>query len=910
MDFRKKLLRTGILTLFALTFAGCSDKDIDNHNDLTETPAATTTPTPSEAPEQNNLNQPENLSFDGEWPYFNRSLEGSYAEVISINLLRLGMKNVQQENVKIIEGENLVEDLLVTDDEIRFITPEDPGHDQKIVLLLEKDSKQKHVSIDVSSSRPVAIVETTDYGNEESASERASFRVKGLGGRHELSDNDLVMEVDDNIVLSESISNGLLHVGDASPVSMNGHWTRTPSGNGFSIKAEQLKNLLGDLPPGDVLASVMLNGEGDNSMFAREWEFLIHIPEAELNGRIVDEETSLPITILKGKKVAIVGSGDNAARLVREIDEHGRFSAKGLSSGRYIAKLLDTRLPEFSRAEFIVKRNAKEVSVSIPYFADAYRSGKRVMEKLPPKTMTPKINSENTTQRSTLIEGEIMGRNCHKVLYPPAEDYSFSVTPTHFEYDTPYSCFARMTIPKGVKNVEINVVVGSDKITASSSSRSSFNDTWFYSLAGLPVSIQGDSQDRKSPDYGFLLEKRKCVNVSELTDKGPHEFFARIGATNVGDPHDVISVIYRVKDRCTEKTEIKDAVFASKNKKGYMIIRPLKATGKPGSNHKGAYISLPDIGTSAEWGIPMQVTFGPGNAVLRDINMIIVGGNGQTKFGILDQVTSIKNHDDEVNVNFENLVFPKNVAFGRFSGSVRAFVEVHVEIDGTTHTSPMHPVSLNESNDVNFTPLFFSGIHHGSERRYGGRDAGKGGDSWGAWGALQWLDKNDYVYNDISPLHVAQTPNGRSIIGHAGHSDGFQIDLRYSDANGGYKGTYSGMEDGKPVLAMLERAKNDVMRGQHGSSRDLQNTIKWITENRLLLEGEAKMARVIYAGHDWMASALRDGVFPGKNGGRIPYAGTGSDGGYLPRWDSVPKNIKFGPPHFHHWHISLLPTVQ
>jgi hypothetical protein len=61
-----------------------------------------------------------------------------------------------------------------------------------------------------------------------------------------------------------------------------------------------------------------------------------------------------------------------------------------------------------------------------------------------------------------------------------------------------------------------------------------------------------------------------------------------------------------------------------------------------------------------------------------------------------------------------------------------------------------------------------------------------GGDSWATLPFLNWLFAQPMLYNDISAGHIKQNSQTKSVLRHAGHSDGQQADLRYWDGQGGF----------------------------------------------------------------------------------------------------------------------------
>ena len=65
--------------------------------------------------------------------------------------------------------------------------------------------------------------------------------------------------------------------------------------------------------------------------------------------------------------------------------------------------------------------------------------------------------------------------------------------------------------------------------------------------------------------------------------------------------------------------------------------------------------------------------------------------------------------------------------------------------------------------------------------------------SWATDSTIQWLTANAFRFDDISSLHIAQLSSGRSVLDHAGHNDGVQLDIRYADGLGGYSEALGGL---------------------------------------------------------------------------------------------------------------------
>lgn len=178
-------------------------------------------------------------------------------------------------------------------------------------------------------------------------------------------------------------------------------------------------------------------------------------------------------------------------------------------------------------------------------------------------------------------------------------------------------------------------------------------------------------------------------------------------------------------------------------------------------------------------------------------------------------------------------------------------------------------------------------------RRYGSRDAG--GDSWATRQTITWLQSRAYRFDDTSGQHVTQTSTGRSILGHSGHSDGQQIDMRYADGQGGYSETLGGAGNGAGIQQLINAARQEVASNA-AQKPQLAALQAWIAANRGNMETEAAdpNTRHIYVGPQFIKLALIDGKFSGSPTLAIPG---------MQAWNK-PAVVQVATDHLHHWHLS------
>ena len=304
--------------------------------------------------------------------------ESGYARVVRVDPSDLGMsdEDVDVSRIRILEGQDLIEDLVAQGGEIRFITPADPGQTRTIRMRADVPGVRKELKIELASFRSPGVADITEFEEGADDNEPLPLLVKGLGANNSIGGADLVFEVERDIELDKRASNALLDVDGRGTLSLRKLWKPLESGRGFVLSHESLKDVIQRLPDGDVDISISFNGYGRSMDFSRHWAFVAHVPVARMEGRIIDTKTKEPVRDLAGRKVGITGMGTNGTRAVAVVDGEGRFSTDGLSAGNYMVELLDSRVTGFTKAAFTVKRDDKSVQVELPYVASVYALAK------------------------------------------------------------------------------------------------------------------------------------------------------------------------------------------------------------------------------------------------------------------------------------------------------------------------------------------------------------------------------------------------------------------------------------------------------------------------------------------------------------------------------------------------------
>lgn len=459
--------------------------------------------------------------------------------------------------------------------------------------------------------------------------------------------------------------------------------------------------------------------------------------------------------------------------------------------------------------------------------------------------------------------------------------------------DEPFA--VKHSIPPGQERVSVRISVSSEEFPEWTSQRSPFNDAWRYSVYGLPGVEANKGQVNDSHQAKQTITKEYCVDTSKLAEQGAYTFEATLEAGNVGDDDFPTFVSLIVRNHC-EDLRVTSAEFSTTNPKGHRILQPVKeGDGKKG-NLPGSFISIP-LGESLDgWGPRLTIRYEPKDAEITDIFLRADTGDGvaQPRVSIVSQSKTIS----PGRIDYSSLTIPNGLAGAPFGGKVG----FSVELEGMYQGKPVKSRRSDGVVEVNgtnwFTPLFPAQRFFNSDRRYGQGAADAGGDAWASQRTMSYLNGNAYRFNDISPAHVAQRTNGRSILDHGGHSDGSQIDFRYADGLGGFSDAMGGAENGRHIRNVLDLAQKEMGDGSNLARKHVQAAVDWIRSNWQLLKQEAANARILYAGDKWMKLGLLEGKYPDGT----PIVLRGEEIG---PWIDMPKNISFQPSHLHHWHISL-----
>ena len=800
------------------------------------------------------------------------------AQVVTLSLAELGLTD-GADSVKV---SGAVTDVLLQDGSLRFSTPGDTGVDQHAQFSLSKGNSVTTLNLLIQTELPTAVetyVEPDDDGNLPATA--PVLAIAGLGPNNHLQPGPLAFRLVGAPPLAlQDDSDGLLSRPNGVAVSLKQYWVFDAASGTFSISATAMQQLLASLPNGSY--ELNLNFVSQDGEFTASYALIVL-----KSGAVVQGQLRTPAggnaTGLAGKKMLLAGY-NNHQRQVAVVDATGAFHFDGVLPDTYQLTLNDLVHPNVVSISAVVFDNSSTVSVGIVY---PYGAG--------------------LAQRTASAQSYVAGTVTQDGAAPPARAVPASpraagdVTPQDDEGSKTFTATAAaqnqtitspiaFTVPKGTKNVGVKITVSTAEYPVYTTAQSQYNDTWSYAVTGLPgVNLAATGAVNQTHYTQGSIVRTECVDVSKQTKDGALSLGGNVSATNIGDS--ALATVTTVELSLVCKgLKVTQAKFLSPNKAGHPVLQPIKLTG----NLPGPYVSVSQGAATATHTLPLELHYTPAAATITEVNIGISAGGGDPAFST-ENLLSQTNTKSAGKVTFPSLVLPA-IAGAKLDKKAVVTLRLKGKVDNTDASSdPAEGGQVEFKGSTAYIPLYLANNEAAlAARRYGTRDAG--GDSWATRLAIAWLAGKAYRFDDISGQHVTQTAAGDSILGHRGHSDGQQIDLRYADGAGGYTDALGGQNNGAAIHQLILDAKAEVAANPAQKPK-LAALLAWIAANRAMLALEAAPAstRVIYIGPSFVKLALVDGRFSAAPADKIPGAGA---------W-SKPIKVHIEAGHLSHWHISI-----
>ncbi|WP_298408096.1 hypothetical protein [Janthinobacterium sp.] len=800
------------------------------------------------------------------------------AQVVTLSLAELGLTD-GADSVKV---SGAVTDVLLQDGSLRFSTPGDTGVDQHAQFFLSKGNSVTTLNLLIQTELPTAVetyVEADDDGNLPVTA--PVLAIAGLGANNRLQPGALAFRLvgAPSLALQDD-SDGLLSRPNGVAVSLRQYWVFDAASGTFSISATAMQQLLASLPNGSY--DLNLNFVSQDGEFTASYALTVVKSGSVLQGQLRTPAGG-NATGLAGKKMLLTGY-NNHQRQVAVVDATGAFHFDGVLPDTYQLTLNDLAHPNVVSVSAVVFDNSSTVSVGIVY---PYGPGLAQRAATAQTYVAGTVTQDGAAPPARAVPASPRAAGD---ATPQDDEGSKTFTATAAAQNQTISSPVAFTVPKGTKNVGVKITVSTAEYPVYTTAQSQYNDTWSYAVTGLPgVNLAATGAVNQTHYTQGSIVRTECVDVSKQTWEGALSLGGSVSATNIGD--NALATVTTVELSLVCKgLKVTQAKFSSPNKAAHPVLQPIKLTG----NLPGPYVSVSQGAATATHTLPLELHYTPAAATITEVHIGISSGGGDPAFST-ENLLSQANTKSAGKVTFPSLVLP---AFAGAKLDKKAVVTLRLKgkVDNTDASSdPAEGGQVELKGDTAYIPLYLANNEATlAARRYGTRDAG--GDSWATRLAIAWLAGKAYRFDDISGQHVTQTATGRSILGHSGHSDGQQIDLRYADGAGGYTDALGGQNNGAAIHQLILDAKAEVAANPAQKPK-LAALQAWIAANRAMLALEAAPAstRVIYIGPSFVKLALVDGRFSAAPADKIPGAGS---------WiKPIKVHIETG--HLSHWHISL-----
>lgn len=799
------------------------------------------------------------------------------AQVVVLPLAGLGFPD----GADSVKASGAVTDVLLQDGTLRFSTPGDTGVDQHAQFSLSKGNSITTLNLLIQTVLPTAVetyVEPDDDGNLPATA--PVLAITGLGPNNRLQPGALAFRLVGTPPLAlQDDSDGLLSTPNGLAISLKTYWTFDAASGTFSISATAMQQLLASLPNGSY--DLNLNVVSQDGEFTASYALIVIKSGIVLQGQLRTPAGG-NATGLAGKKMLLAGYNHHQ-RQVAVVDATGAFHFDGVLPDTYQLTLNDLVHPNVVSVSAVVFENSSNVNVGIVY---PYGAG-----------LALRATAQTYTAGSVTQDGagppvrEVPARSRAAGDATPQDDAgSKTFTATAAAQNQTITTPVSFTVPKGTKNVGVKITVSTAEYPVYTTAQSQYNDTWSYAVTGLPgVNLAATGAVNQTHYTQGSIVRTECVDVSKQTEAGALSLGGNVSATNIGDSALATVTTVELSLAC-KGLKVTQAKFSSPNQAAHPVLQPIKLTG----NLPGPYVSVSQGAATATHTLPLELHYTPAAATITEVNIGISSGGGDPAFST-ENLLSQTNTKSAGKVTFPSLVLP---AFAGAKLDKKAVVTLRLKgkVDNTDASSdPAEGGQVEFKGDTAHIPLYLANNEAAlAARRYGTRDAG--GDSWATRLAIAWLAGKAYRFDDISGQHVTQTAAGDSILGHRGHSDGQQIDLRYADGAGGYTDALGGQNNGAAIHQLILDAKAEVAANSAQKPK-LAALLAWIAANRAMLAQEAAPAstRVIYIGPSFVKLALVDGRFSAAPADKIPGAGA---------WNK-PIKVHIEAGHLSHWHISL-----
>lgn len=798
--------------------------------------------------------------------------EARPAEVYVLPLADLGFP----QGADSVSASGAISEALLKDGTLRFATPGDTGVNQYAQFLISQGGVATKFSLLIRTQLPTDV----EVFSDDPDAGAPPLTISGLGPHNTLQAGSLSFRLPGAAGLDLQDDSGGLVLGPNNfALSLKPYWTYNGADGSFTISAAAMGQLLASLPNGRL--DISLNYVSKDGGFAQVYNLIALKAGATLNGKLVNS-LGAAVTGLAGRKVLLRGYNSQLRRDAT-VDASGNFSFGSVIPDTYQVTLSDLATPNVVSVSAPVFAGSTAVNVTLTYTGAS-------TSKLAAATavISGLVTQDGAGPPARQLATAPSGAKAAAAVSAAAAGTTYTATAAaqNQTVTTPIN----FSVPKGTSSVGVTITVQTAEYPVYTTAQSQYNDTWSYSVTGLPGTVLSASGAVNQSHFTQgTITSTSCIDVASQAKDAAFSVGGAVSATNIGDALLATVTSVELSLDCVELS-VTAAKFTSPNQAAHPVVKPISTA----ANLAGVYLSVGNSDSTHT--VPLEVQYAPADATITEVNLSISPSGANPAFASAN-LLSQTNTKTPGKIRFPALTLP-TFASAMGTGKVAVTVRIKGTVEGTEATSdPAKGGAVAFGGETAYTPLALAGNEAGlSGRRTNGlRDAG--GDSWATRQTVSWLQAKPYRFDDISGQHVTQTASGRSILGHSGHSDGQQLDLRYADGQGGYTDGLGGQSSGADIKSLIDAAAAEVAANAAQKPK-LAALVAWINANRTTLGNEAGAAatRVIYIGPDFIKLALVDGKFSSAANAQIPGVSA---------W-SLPARVQVSTiDHLSHWHISL-----
>jgi hypothetical protein len=776
---------------------------------------------------------------------------------------------------------------------LHLLAPDERGQDSSSVLQIQNANQTKswRLTLNWSSHANPALQRISEGGEDDGV----TITVDGVGVNGFVDGQTTALAYrfegspllsPDAFFVSLSTADGDLDVGSWFALDNNG--------KGLSLRPEHTAKLIAAVRAG---GSAQLGFSLSNADFTRTVGFAHNLTSAEgsLDLSLVNPDGSSASQLAGTRFMA--RNLDRPFARIGTLDAQGRAQLTGLPAGSYFVEevALHDKVALAGFADLYTSRTSAQLVIK----SSADRVG--LLAQGQQANATARVAAMATTSQPATLRRQSSDRVARtlntRVRAQAFTNASYEAQVSSRDVDALIETALTYAIPAGTQQVRARFEVYTSEYPNYVSEGSKFNDEWRLELkfpGGDSMSEAGKVNDTHK--LGDTVVYEKCVDVSSATQNGPANLSGVIGSKNVVDAALPTRISFFLGLGCGDGLVISEFTGQSKGSDSNPLLKPKNFVDDANTmdgNLGGQYLSLPVTAKlPAGFGLPSTLKFQPAGATITQVELFLRSGSGDVSLGktYLTQGTLSSGQIKFAALNLEP------TAQTPIAGPVQLVAVLSGTLaNGKSAVSEPLPLKLDGKFNA-FTPLYLASerTNYQTANRFGTHSE-SGNDAWSTSAMFDWVFNKVLKYNDLSAANIRQTSTGRSVLDHAGHSDGQQADLRYWDGAGGFTEQLGGSESGRYISELAVASLAEQVAHTSPAPKTAQ-LVAWIEQNRTQLATYTALSEVrrIYVGNAFITQLLIQGRYPTSPTTAVPG---------IAAW-TKPVKILPQPSHLDHWHVN------